>query len=157
MQTFTNQTATADAILAIDRGKYKNTDCVYRSADKHGSLSIPTSRDELTRLLATQRPAAHRPPAAARWIPNTNRRPHRVRHPLPWCYTTHSSRPAHRAKSGRYSANRRAWPGHGAIRGRVCFARAGTLPICWRSYRLRCVGLPSAAADALEIGTSLAA
>jgi transposase len=58
METITTvSTATAAPILAIDLGKYKSVACVYRTADDLRFLSIPTSRDELTRLLAKQRPA----------------------------------------------------------------------------------------------------
>jgi transposase len=58
METITtNSTATAAPILAIDLGKYKSVACVYRSADELRFLSIPTSRVELTRLLARHRPA----------------------------------------------------------------------------------------------------
>jgi transposase len=59
MQTITTPTSAtaADPILAIDLGKYKSVACVYRTAEEHQFLSIPTSRDELTRLIARQRPA----------------------------------------------------------------------------------------------------
>ena len=54
----TNTLATAaEPILTIDLGKYKSMACVYRSAEEHGFQSIPTSRDELMRLLARHRPA----------------------------------------------------------------------------------------------------
>jgi hypothetical protein len=57
MQTITMKTATtAEAILAIDLGKYKSVACLYGAADDVRFLSIPTSRDELTRLLAKHRP-----------------------------------------------------------------------------------------------------
>ncbi len=55
--TTTAKTTAADTILAIDLGKYKSVACVYCSADEHRFVSIPTSRDELARLLARQRPA----------------------------------------------------------------------------------------------------
>jgi transposase len=56
MTTTTIATA-AEAILAIDLGKYKSTACVYRSAQQVHFHSIPTSRLELSRLLARHRPA----------------------------------------------------------------------------------------------------
>src|SRR5262245_57370628 len=56
MTTTANATA-ADTILAIDLGKYKSVACVYRGAGDMRFLSLPTTRDELTRLLATRRPA----------------------------------------------------------------------------------------------------
>ena len=47
MQTITMKTATtAEAILAIDLGKYKSVACLYGAADDVRFLSIPTSRDE---------------------------------------------------------------------------------------------------------------
>ena len=56
MTTTANATA-ADTILAMDLGKYKSVACVYRAADDMRYVSLPTTRDELRRLLATQRPA----------------------------------------------------------------------------------------------------
>ena len=51
-------TPTADAILAIDLGKYKSTACLYdrAAADAHFD-TITTSRGELVRLLERTRPA----------------------------------------------------------------------------------------------------
>ena len=58
MQTITsNRTATAAPIVAIDLGKYKSVACVYRSADELRFHSIPTSGDELARLIERHRPA----------------------------------------------------------------------------------------------------
>src|SRR5262245_1348163 len=58
MQTITTKTATAaESILAIDLGKYKSVACLYGAADDVRFLSISTSQDELTRLLAKHRPA----------------------------------------------------------------------------------------------------
>jgi len=57
MQAITKSKSAAAPILAIDLGKYKSVVCLYRSADDVRFLSIPTTRAELTRLLAKQRPA----------------------------------------------------------------------------------------------------
>ncbi len=56
MTTTTIATA-AEAILAIDLGKYKSVACLYRSADNLHFLSVPTSREELARLMEKHRPA----------------------------------------------------------------------------------------------------
>ena len=51
-------TATTDAILALDLGKYKSVACLYDPAD--GAVlfqTLPTSRRELRRLLDGRRPA----------------------------------------------------------------------------------------------------
>ena len=56
MMTTTALTTAADPILAIDLGKYKSVACVYRGASELRFDSFTTSRDELTRLLARQRP-----------------------------------------------------------------------------------------------------
>jgi transposase len=50
-------TASNTTILALDLGKYKSLACVYGTAEEGRFLSIPTTRQELTRLLAQQRPA----------------------------------------------------------------------------------------------------
>ena len=60
MKTITKH-ATAAPILAIDLGKYKSVVCVYHSAEAQRFLSITTSRPELVRLLARQRPATRWP------------------------------------------------------------------------------------------------
>ncbi len=103
--------------------------------------------DAASMQLLVKGPAAHRPPHGARWIANTRRRAHRVLHALCWYCRTRTRRTGHRLKFRNYSATGRASLGHRAIRGHVCAARAVTSPTCWYSYRLRCVGLPTAAAD----------
>ena len=55
--TATKITTAAESILALDLGKYKSVACVYRGADELRFHSLPTSRDELTRLLERHRPA----------------------------------------------------------------------------------------------------
>jgi transposase len=55
--TNTATTAAAGPILAFDLGKYKSVACIYRSADDHRFTTIPTSREELTRLITTHKPA----------------------------------------------------------------------------------------------------
>ena len=47
----------AGPILAIDLGKYKSVACTYRSAAEYAFQSVPTSRDDLARLVARARPA----------------------------------------------------------------------------------------------------
>jgi transposase len=47
----------AGPILAIDLGKYKSVACIYHSAADHTFQSVPTSRDDLARLIARTRPA----------------------------------------------------------------------------------------------------
>ena len=57
--TVTNPAATtaiASTILALDLGKYKSVACSYRSADDHRFTTVPTSRDELARLITKHRP-----------------------------------------------------------------------------------------------------
>jgi transposase len=56
MTTTTNATA-ADPILAIDLGKYKSVACIVRSADEPRFTTFRTSRAEISRLLAQQRPS----------------------------------------------------------------------------------------------------
>ena len=51
----TDSTATAP-ILAIDLGKYKSVVCVYRSPDEVRFTSVPTTRNELHRLIEKHRP-----------------------------------------------------------------------------------------------------
>jgi transposase len=53
----TATTATADPILALDLGKYKSVACVYRSAGDHRFTTLPTSRDQLARLITRHKPA----------------------------------------------------------------------------------------------------
>jgi hypothetical protein len=48
--------ATACPILSLDLGKYKSVACIYRTPDEKEFTTIPTSRAELTRLLAKHRP-----------------------------------------------------------------------------------------------------
>src|SRR5262249_4275002 len=55
--TTTTNAAAADPILAIDLGRYKSVACVVRSADAQRFTTIRTSRAEISRLLAQQRPA----------------------------------------------------------------------------------------------------
>jgi transposase len=50
-------TAAAETIVAIDLGKYKSVACLSRAADDHCFLSLPTSREELARVLEKHRPA----------------------------------------------------------------------------------------------------
>jgi hypothetical protein len=60
MTTTPTTTVTATAagpILAIDLGKYKSVACAYHSAADHTFQSVPTSRDDLARLIARTRPA----------------------------------------------------------------------------------------------------
>jgi transposase len=57
MKTTTTEIATACPILSVDLGKYKSMACLYRSAAEQRFLTIRTSREELSRLLARERPA----------------------------------------------------------------------------------------------------
>jgi len=54
--TTTAKTTAADTILAIDLGKYKSVACVYRAAADARFTTVPTSRQELGRLLDKYRP-----------------------------------------------------------------------------------------------------
>src|SRR5262249_40238430 len=47
----------ADAILALDLGKYKSVACIYRSADDKQFTTIATSRAHLTQLFSRHQPA----------------------------------------------------------------------------------------------------
>jgi len=47
----------ADAILALDLGKYKSVACIYRSADDKQFTTIATSRAHLTQLFFRDQPA----------------------------------------------------------------------------------------------------
>jgi len=49
--------AASGLILALDLGKYKSVACVYRAADDTRFTTVPTSRQELGRLLDTYRPS----------------------------------------------------------------------------------------------------
>src|SRR5262249_37555824 len=55
--TTTAKATAADTILALDLGKYKSVACLYRSADETAFTTLPTTRDELTRLIGRHRPA----------------------------------------------------------------------------------------------------
>jgi transposase len=53
----TQITSAAGPIVALDLGKYKSVACLYRAADDQQFTALPTSRAELTRLLARHQPA----------------------------------------------------------------------------------------------------
>jgi hypothetical protein len=55
--TTANTTATTTAILALDLGKYKSVACAYDPSDGGAARfhTLPTSRAELSRLLAPRR------------------------------------------------------------------------------------------------------
>jgi transposase len=55
--TPTATTATAGPILAFDLGKYKSVACLYRSAKDHRFTTLPTSREQLARLITQHKPA----------------------------------------------------------------------------------------------------
>src|SRR5438477_5995980 len=58
MTTTTTTAATAaDTILAIDLGKYKSVACVYRAADDLRFTTVPSSRQELGRLIDKYHPS----------------------------------------------------------------------------------------------------
>ena len=49
--------AASGPIVALDLGKYKSVACVYRSADDRRFTTVPTSRQELSRLIQKYQPA----------------------------------------------------------------------------------------------------
>ena len=55
MITTTSTATAAGPILALDLGKYKSVACIYRTADDQQFTTLPTTRAELTRLVARHR------------------------------------------------------------------------------------------------------